>query len=69
MTVTRWPKFLFQGLYAGRQIRMQAAYHVARHENLMQLKTMLLINKKLSINKIISDGKLKDEEQQNLHEN
>jgi hypothetical protein len=42
--LTRWPEFLVQSLYADRQIRMQALYHVARDEHLMQLtKTLFII--------------------------
>jgi hypothetical protein len=37
--------FLFQGLYADRQIRMHAAYHVAGDEKLMQLTKLLFIIK------------------------
>ena len=34
---------VFQSLYAGRQIHMQALYHVARVETLMQLTKNLVI--------------------------
>jgi hypothetical protein len=42
--LTRWPEFHCQGLYDDREVHIQALYHVARDENLMQLaKTRWII--------------------------
>jgi hypothetical protein len=54
--LTRWPEFLFQGLYADRQIRKQALYHVARDEKRVQLTKTLFIIK--------SDGRKKQDHEQ-----